>query len=130
MIAEFREGALGSFEVTKSHHPNGLSLPNERRRTFIILSWSKSHCGLAGARNVTAPIVRVGMRAICRQNLSKICHCRAITYISPQFAPFAILDYPQSSASMLRIVGRCRAISCQFSPSSRLAKTEPLLVPK
>jgi hypothetical protein len=48
----------------------------------------------------------------------------------PQFAPFAILDYPQSSASMLRIVGRCRAISCQFSPSSRLAKTEPLLVPK
>jgi hypothetical protein len=46
------------------------------------------------------------------------------------FAPFAILDYPQSSASMLRIVGRCCAISCQLSPSSRLANTEPLLVPK
>jgi hypothetical protein len=42
----------------------------------------------------------------------------------------AILDYPQSSASMLRIVGRCRAISPQLSPSSRLANTEPLLVPK
>jgi hypothetical protein len=46
------------------------------------------------------------------------------------FARFAILDYPQSSASMLRIVGRCRAISRQLSPSSGLANTEPLFVPK
>jgi hypothetical protein len=40
------------------------------------------------------------------------------------------IGYRRSSASMLRMVGRCRAISCQRSPSSRLAKTEPLLVPK
>ncbi len=38
--------------------------------------------------------------------------------------------YFPSSTSTARIVGRCRAISCQLSPSSKLANTEPLLVPK
>jgi hypothetical protein len=36
----------------------------------------------------------------------------------------------RSSASTASIVGKCRAISCQFSPSSKLANTEPLFVPK
>jgi hypothetical protein len=40
------------------------------------------------------------------------------------------VSYRRSRASMLRMVGRCRAISFQRSPSSRLANTEPLLVPK
>src|SRR5262249_16551036 len=54
----------------------------------------------------------------------------ATFHLPLNFASFAILDYPQSSASMLRIVGRCRPISRQLSPSSGLANTEPLLVPK
>ena len=49
-----------------------------------------------------------------------------------------VADVPQavffqtfkSSASTESIVGKWRAISRQFSPSSKLAKTEPLLVPK
>ena len=36
----------------------------------------------------------------------------------------------RSSTSTARMVGRWRAISCQLSPSSQLAKTEPLFVPK
>src|SRR5262249_60434921 len=54
----------------------------------------------------------------------------ATFHLPLNFAPFAILDYSQSSASMLRIVGRSGAISRQLSPSSGLANTEPLLVPK
>jgi|SRR6185437_8490014 len=41
-----------------------------------------------------------------------------------------VFGYRRSNTSMLRMVGRCRAISCQLSPSSALEKTEPLLVPK
>src|SRR4029450_8446405 len=43
----------------KSHQPNGLSLPSKPRRTPIILSSSRRHCGLAGARNVTVPIAHL-----------------------------------------------------------------------
>jgi hypothetical protein len=51
-------------------------------------------------------------------------------HLSTNKLPFCVIGYRRSSASMLRMVGRCRAISHQLSPSSRLAKTEPLLVPK
>ena len=38
--------------------------------------------------------------------------------------------YPRSKTSTASTVGKWRAISCQVSPSSRLAKTEPEFVPK
>ena len=38
--------------------------------------------------------------------------------------------YARSSTSTASTVGRCRAISCHVSPSSRLANTDPELVPK
>src|SRR5512143_1996400 len=59
MIAEFRARPLDSVEVMKSHQPNGLSLPSKRRTTPIVLSSSQTHCGLAGARNVTVPIAHL-----------------------------------------------------------------------
>lgn len=38
--------------------------------------------------------------------------------------------YARSKTSTASTVGKWRAISCQVSPSSRLAKTEPEFVPK
>lgn len=47
------------MEVTKSHQPNGLSLPKTRRRTPIISSSDQTHCRLAGAKNVTLSIAHL-----------------------------------------------------------------------
>src|SRR5215831_8268769 len=68
-------------------------------------------------------------RKSTRLNSSHLGISYAVFCLKKKIDPFAILDYPQTSASMLRIVGRCRAISRQLSLLSGLANTEPLLVP-
>ena len=47
-----------------------------------------------------------------------------------RFRTDAVRDHSRSRTSTDRMVGRCRAISCQLSPSSVLANIEPLFVPK
>jgi hypothetical protein len=103
-------------QMAQAHHRMGLCITAEPGRRYLL--WVKSRHDALKSRCPLYPKsghwqTTVGC-PLCAKSRHSAFH----------------IGYRRSSASMLRMVGRCRAISCQRSPSSRLAKTEPLLVPK
>jgi hypothetical protein len=58
-VAKTISSAAHQLRIFDAHPPNQDVRSFDsiwRRKTFIMLSSSKSHCGLAGARKVTVPI--------------------------------------------------------------------------
>lgn len=55
---------------------------------------------------------------------------RVVLAIAPAYEPATGTTAGSRTTSTDRTVGRCRATSLQVSPSSRLANTDPELVPK